>query len=141
MNLEITELIQQRRPKISQSSVRTYRSLLFTLYETVCGNKSNLTFDEFLKKEKEILDVVKGYPLARAKTCLSALLIVSGNDAFRRDMIELSEKDKAQLEKQEATDKQKDNWVTQDEIREKWSNLYSIAKPMLDGKTSPDFVF
>jgi hypothetical protein len=121
--------------------VRTYRSLLATLYDTICGDKSNVSFHDFLKREKEILEIVKTYPLARAKTCLSALFIVSGNDAFRRDMIKLCETDTEQQEKQEASEKQKDNWVTQNEIREKWSNLYSIAKPMLDGKINPDFVF
>jgi hypothetical protein len=141
MNLEITKQIQERRPNITQSSVRTYRSLLATLYDTICGDKSNVSFHDFLKREKEILEIVKTYPLARAKTCLSALFIVSGNDAYRRDMIELCDKDKEQLERQEASEKQKDNWVSQNEIREKWFNLYSIAKPMLDGKTNPDFVF
>jgi hypothetical protein len=141
MNLEIIELIKQKRPNITPSSVRTYRSLLKTLYDTVCGDKSNVNFNDFLKREKEILQTVKTYPLARAKTCLSALFIVSGNEVFKRDMIKMCETDTEQLEKQEATDKQKDNWVSQSEIREKWTNLYTLAEPMLDGKTNPDFVF
>ena len=58
MNLEIVELIKQKRPNITPSSVRTYRSLLKTLYDTVCGDKSNVNFNDFLKREKEILEIV-----------------------------------------------------------------------------------
>ena len=75
MNSEITNLIRHKRPNITASSVRTYRSLLSTLYDTVCG-KSNVPLDDFLKREKEILDALKSYPLSRAKTTLSALYIV-----------------------------------------------------------------
>jgi hypothetical protein len=141
MNLELTELIQARRPNISLSSVRTYRSLLSTLYDTICGSKSNVSFDEFLKKEKDILDELKKYPLARAKTTLSALYIVSNNDAYKRDMLKLCAEDTEQQEKQESTAKQKANWITQEEIKEKYNALAKIALPMLNGKSVPDFLY
>ena len=116
---QLSQLIQQKRPNISTSSVRTYRSLLKSLYSTVC-KKDELPLKDFLAKEKEILKEISTYPLARAKTSLSALYIVTGNDAYRRDMIELCKEDNDNIVKQEATEKQKENWVSQEEIKAKW---------------------
>jgi hypothetical protein len=95
----------------------------------------------FLTQEKVILKQLSEYPIPRAKTTLSALFIVSGNDAYRSSMVDLCKEDNEVQLKQEATEKQKESWITQEDVKEKWEELYKKAKPMLEKKANPDFTF
>jgi len=82
---EIKNLIIKKRPNLSEQSIRTYTSLLKGIYSNVFPNKN---FDEENFNEvHKILHYIHEIPVNRRKTTLSALVIITNNDAYRKVML------------------------------------------------------
>jgi hypothetical protein len=90
MSQELKELIKERRPKISDSSIRTYTSLLLNLNKKINEGKDNY-IQIFNKKSKEvIIEYINeniNSPQSK-KTLLSALYIITGLKDYHTSMIE-----------------------------------------------------
>ncbi len=119
---ELKKVIKEKRPNISQSSVNTYYSILSNLYKKVFG-KLSFDINKFEDTDK-ILSFLKDIPSPKRKTILSALVIITNDKKYRDLMLEdIQEYNKESLN-QEMNDKQKENWITSDEI----SNIYKEYK-------------
>lgn len=113
MNI-IEETITKNRPNISKSSLKTYESILRNLYINVYDD-SDYKIKNFDNDEK-ILNYLKGLPVNKRKTILSALVVITDNKHYRDQMLDDIKEYNKNTSKQEKTEAQNDNWVNNDDI-------------------------
>lgn len=118
--MDLKEYIKSKRESLSDSSLTTYASLLKNLYIKVFGNDKKMDFDNFNKVEP-ILEYLKDFSPNRRKTTLSALVIITDNKKYRDLMLDDVKKYNGEISKQEKTETQKENWLTQDELNEMYN--------------------
>ena len=123
--MTLAEFIKEKRPKLSQSSVNTYVSLIRRLFKNVFPKDDDIDTDKLISHKEEVVEYLKNTlkPKGRA-TMLAAIVVVTDKDEAYRDMMMKDLKDKSiETDKQEMTDKQRANWLTQDAIRERLDEL------------------
>lgn len=118
----VKDAIIKERPKLSESSVKTYTSILNSLHSKIFGKGVDTHLDDF-KETKKILDFLKDVPPNRRKTTMSALVILTNEKPYRDQMNEDVLDYNHQISKQECTETQKDNWVTPEHIRSVFNDL------------------
>ena len=131
--MDIKKLLKEKRPSLSDSSLNTYASTLNNLYKKVFKDKE-IDVNKFDDVET-IMEHLKDIPANKRKSILSALVVITNNGKYREMMIGDITAYKADIDKQEKTDDQKDNWVSQDEIKEIYLKLKKVADPLLKKKT------
>lgn len=117
---KIKDTIKQNRPKLSEGSIKTYSSTLNNLHKKL----EFKSFDDFYKKEKEIIEFLKDKEPQNRKTIYASLIVLldkldDANDAvkeYRKIMMDDGHKSLAFEFKQEMTDKQAENWITYDDV-------------------------
>jgi hypothetical protein len=95
------------------------------------GEKKDIDVSFFSKEYKKILDYLKDVDPVKRKTTLSALVVVCDGDVcehYRNPMMDDIKIAKSISIEQKMTDKQKENWVTQDQVREKFDSMYDALK-------------
>lgn len=123
--MTLADFIKEKRPKLSQSSVNTYCSLIRRLYKQVFPKDEEIDTDKLISHKDEVIEYLKNglKPKGRA-TMLAAIVVCTDKDEAYRNMMLKDIKDKeAETDKQELTDKQKANWLTQDAIKERLDEL------------------
>jgi hypothetical protein len=143
----ITKMIKDNRPNISDSSLLTYVSLLNSLYKSLF--KNDKSFDEkAFNKTDDVLEHIKDRGLASKKTILSALYVLTNNEKYRDHMITDATKYNTEQKEQKLTEKQRENWVSQDEIKEVFNKYKTTAdylvkemksRPLTNKLTSKEF--
>jgi integrase len=129
----LKEVILSKRPNLSKQSVATYSSILKNLFEKVFPNEAMDT--EKFQDTKKILETLKKQEPTSRKTTLSALLIVTNNADYRKQMLEDIEEYNKQQHKQEANSKQSESWVEGEEIRKLLTALEKEAKLLYKKET------
>jgi hypothetical protein len=82
---DILEALKKNRPNLSESSLKTYCSLLCSLYRTLEGENGL----EFFNDVDKILDHIKTFDKAQTrKTILSCLFVLTGDETYRDEMHE-----------------------------------------------------
>ena len=107
--MDIKKLLKEKRPSLSDSSLNTYASTLNNLYKKVFKDKE-IDVNKFDDVET-IMEHLKDIPANKRKSILSALVVITNNGKYREMMIGDITAYKADIDKQEKTDDQKDNWV------------------------------
>ena len=123
--MTLAEFIKQKRPNLSPSSINTYTSLIRRLYKQVFPKDENIDTDKLLSHKDEVIEYLKNglKPKGRA-TMLAAIVVCTYKDeAYRNMMLKDIKTKEAETDKQELTDKQKANWLTQDAIKERLEEL------------------
>lgn len=124
--MSLEEIIKERRPNISKSSIKTYSSILRNLYKKVF-NRDDFVIDDF-EKSKEILKHLQTLEPNKRKTILSALVVITDNKDYRSQMLEDIKDYNKEQSKQVKSDKQEKNWVSQDEVDSLFNELEKTAK-------------
>jgi hypothetical protein len=119
--MDLKTAIHEKRPNLSQSSITTYSSILRNLYKKVFDDK-DIDLKKFDETNK-ILAFLKDMPPNKRKTILSALVIMTDDKKYRELMLEDIKDYTKDIEKQEKTETQKDNWVEADTIKTLWDSL------------------
>jgi integrase len=129
----IKEELKKKRSNLSDSSIKTYTSILRNIHKKVFPNQeiANSNFNNC----REILEHLKDVPSNKRKTILSALVVLTDKDEYRERMNDDVKDYNNQIEKQEMTETQKENWITTDEIKVIFKALEDDAK-MLYRKTN-----
>lgn len=127
--MDFLDFIKDKRPNLSASSVKTYNSVLSSLYKKVFGyNKGDSVDNEmFSKKSKDILNFLKDLPPNRRKTILSALVVITDKKDYRDAMLEDINNYNADIKKQEKTETQRDSWVEDGELNTIFNDLKKNA--------------
>jgi integrase len=120
--VSISDLIKEKRPNLNEKSIKTYTSILKTISKDLVMKD----LKDF-KKTKEILEYLKDMPGSIRKTRLSALLVITGDDKFKEQMlkdINNYNKDKKNGNKNE---KETEAWMTKQEIEKIFTSLKKRA--------------
>lgn len=120
--MEIKSAIIAARPNLSESSVKTYVSILKNLYEKLYPSDKEVDIKKFDDDEK-VLEFFKNIEPTKRKTYLSALFVISKNDKYHDQMLNDIKVYSAEESSQLMSESQKKNWMTQSEIDE-YINLY-----------------
>ncbi len=123
------EFLKEKRENLSNSSINTYSSILRSLYKKVFGD--GLIEPKKFDQTKTIINHLQDMPSNKRKTILSALVIVSGKKEYRDLMMNDINEYKKDMSKQEKSEAQEENWLTQDEIQAKLKELAKIAAPLM----------
>ena len=140
MNQEILKVIKEKRPTISDSSLKTYESIIRNLYKKVF-NDDLYDLNKFNTESDKVLAFLNETSSNKRKTILSALVVITHNINYRDKMIEdIKEYNKTEA-KQEKTEKQKDNWVETDEITNLKNKLEKVSNLLYkkEFKTPSDY--
>lgn len=107
--MNIKSIIKQNKPNISESSVKTYNSILTNLYQHVYGDDEYST--EGFNDTKSIMKYLQDYEPKRRKTILAALVVLTDNKKYRDLMLSDIESAQINSHQQEKTEKQKENFI------------------------------
>jgi integrase len=111
----LTEVIKEKRPHLSDSSLRTYKSILTNLYRKCYPSDNEIKLDKF-DNEKLIMEHLKDIPFSKRKTTLAALVVLTGNKEYNKLMSsDISEYNDKQL-LQEKDGKFADNMIPFSEV-------------------------
>jgi len=130
----LREFIHEKRPTLTPASVNTYDSILRNTYKRVFPGDTLFHVEKFNEAEK-FLEHLKDVPSNKRKTTLSALFVVSKDNAYRALMMEDIHAYQAEIGKQEKTPSQEANWVSQADIKEVWNQLKDEATFLYKKKT------
>ena len=136
-SVKLKEFLKDKRESLSASSVNTYTSVLRGMHKEIFGT-SDVDKDN-LDRSKYILDEMKDWPIPRKKTVLSALVVATNGlpqEAYRKVMMESLEQYRKEISGNEMTDKQRENWVTKEEIEKTLKHKEKEAKAIIK-KGSP----
>jgi integrase len=131
--MTLKEDIKKQRPKLSEGSLNTYASLLKSLYNNVFDSK-DVDLERFNKDDDKIIKHLEDLPPNKRKTILSALLVVTSNDKYKKLMMGDIKEYSNEIKKQEKTETQKKNSISNDEIKSKWNELREEAEHLYKKK-------
>ena len=126
--MNIKEYIKNKRSTLSKSSIDTYNSILVNLYKSVF-DKDEINTDDF-NDSKKILKHLDTLPNNKRKTILSALVVITDNDDYRKQMLKDIDDFNTDINKQEKTETQKNNWIDTLDINELYSDLKKTAQAL-----------
>ena len=124
----IADKIASNREKLSASSLKTYVSILFNLHKHL--NSSSSTLDFFEEEEQAILDYLKDAPPKSRKSVLSALFVLTNNPSYREKMLDDCKLVNSQYKEQKKDTRERDNWISVDDIKVKYNDLLDKVKAM-----------
>lgn len=136
--MNIKKELKELRPNLSEGSLKTYTSILKNLHKKVFENKDIEKSD--FNESRRILTHLQDMPANKRKTILSALVVMTDKNEYREMMNgDVSDYNK-EIQKQEKSETQQDNWIETDQIREVFDKLENDAKILFkkSNKTNAD---
>ena len=129
MSKSIIDLLKENRPTLSESSLKTYNSILSNLYKKVFPDKS-LDLGKF-SESKKFLTFLKDYDGSKRKTYLSALVVLCPKcDDYRELMNKDGQEYNAKQKLQNKTEKEEENWINQEDLTTIYNGLEEEAKKL-----------
>ena len=129
MREELAKIIKEKREKISDSSVRTYVSLLTNLNLKLNGGKDNyLSF--FHNNASKIIEYIEGLKSNQSKkTLYSALFIVTGLEQYHAQMLENASKVNEFYKQQKTLEHREEQKKTSvEQLRAKYDEYLAILQ-------------
>lgn len=127
--MDLTKTIRKLKPNITDSSVSTYSQILTSMAKKLNFNGKELDESFFIKNQKRILELLKDKSISTRKTALSALILICNDGDCKEKLRDLLKVDVDEYNKnakeQAKNDKQKKNWLSQEQIQEKYEELKS----------------
>lgn len=112
--MDIAEILKKNRPELSVSTLKTYTSILKSIHKRIFeGDMKMANFE----RVNDIVEDLKEKPVSTRKTALSALYVLTNNKKYNDLMREGIEEYKNDVDKREMSDKQKDAFKSQEDIR------------------------
>lgn len=122
----IKTTIKNNKPDISDSSIKTYSSILKNIYLKIF-NDSDIDISKFDETDK-ILDYLKTMTPNRRKTVLSSLVVITDNKAYRDLMLKDINQYNEDISHQDKTEAQKASWVEKEEVENILNELRDNAE-------------
>jgi hypothetical protein len=121
---ELTKIIKDKRPTLSEGSLKTYTSILKSLHKKIWGGEIKVKdFDD----SKKVLEFLKELPANKRKTLLSALVVITDDANYRKQMMEDVSDYNKEINTQTKSDTQKENWVDTKDVKLIYDNLKKNA--------------
>jgi len=117
----LAKRIRHNRPSITDSSVKTYVSLLSNMYYREHSRDEPIDLSYF-QNAPHIMEVLKDKPPQTRKTVLASIVVLNGEDnkqeLLEKQMKEDVSKSNEEINKQTKTQKQADNWESYDTVKQ-----------------------
>ena len=133
----ISQKIQQNRPNLGVSSVKTYVSILSNLHKNLKASDDTLGW--FSDDEKKIMEFLSEKPSQTRKSVLSALFVLTGKDAYRELMLKDCGVVNAQYKEQKKSVKETQNWITVEQIHEIYQGLLGKVQAIFKKSVVGDY--
>jgi hypothetical protein len=134
----IHDTLKKNRPKLSLSSLKTYTSIISSLYKRL--NASGNPIDFFSNNATRVINDLKDMDGGARKTKLAGLVSLMGNhksaDAYRDVMLQDIHNYDTQQKDGRMSASQKENWVSWDEVKQLYESKALEAKHLLSKKTT-----
>jgi len=134
------EHIKKMRPKLSESSLKTYCNILRNLYKDIFNGDFHI--EPLLKEPEKVLKHLESVKYNVRKTILSALVAISEGvtqTKYRKQMLEDAQRYNALQKQNIMTDSQKENWMPWSEIenhleslKKKYYYIFKEKKPKME---------
>lgn len=131
---DIKALIKEKRPKLADSSITTYTSILKSTYKKVFGEKAEIDLAN-LKDTEVMLNALEDTPPSKRKTILSALFITTEIPLYRELMMKDSQAYAKEISQNKKTEAQAENWVEPEDIEAVLNKLEADAKAIYKKQT------
>ena len=131
---QLREIITTNRPTLKDNTVKSYISILKTVYHQVYPDDSTINIDKYQNTEKFLDYLMENFDPSVRKQYLSTLVVLTENDEYREQMM----KDVGWVndhQTHEPNQKQKDNFLTATQINALLKTLKSQVKPIYDNKS------
>ena len=146
---ELRKQLKDNRPKISDSSIRTYSSIVSNLYRYMNDDLHKSldgALEFFEKNPKKVLEYLKDKEGSKRKTILAALVVLTGHkenvsEQYRKTMLDDAHKYNDGEKDQKKSESQEKNWITQEELKKIYDELQKDTKNLLtkESITPADF--
>lgn len=134
--MNFTDDIKATRPKISLGSLKTYNSLLRSIYKGAFGADDKPNPKLFTSKSADVLQYLSTKPYNTRKTYLAALVAIAPTvEAYQTEMMLDIRKHTEETNKGELTTKLEESAITADEIRAITADLKQNADALFQKKT------
>ena len=118
------EHLKKMRPKLSESSLKTYCNILRNLYKDVF--KDEFHYEPLIKESEKVLKHLEHVKYNVRKTILSSLVAISEGvvqNKYRKQMLEDAQKYNALQKQNIMTDAQRENWMSWKDVEEHLDTL------------------
>jgi len=113
---ELKEIIIKNRPTLKENTIKSYCSILKSVYHQVYPEDKSIDILKFNDTKKFIDYLMEHYDPSVRKTYLSTLVVLTENDVYREQMMEDVVSTQEMKSDNLMNDKQKENQVTKKEI-------------------------
>ena len=118
---DIKEILKEKRPNLSKTSLNTYASTLTNLHKKVFKDQE---FDPVnFNKTQEITQYLKDFPPNKRKSILASLVVISDQKDYRDLMLDDIKEYNKEQSKQKKTLAQEESWVSQEDVDKKHKEL------------------
>lgn len=126
--MDLKEVIKKARPTLSDSSITTYNSILKNLHKKVFGEGAGKIDLEDFENSNKILNHLETTEPNKRKTILSALVVICKDPKPYRTLMLTDIKDyNKEVNAQEKSDEQKENWIEQEQLQSVYETLKKEA--------------
>jgi len=126
---DLKEILKEKRPNLSKTSLNTYASTLTNLHKKVF---IDIPFDiENFNKTQDILNYLKDIPPNKRKSILASLVVISDKKEYRDIMLEDIKEYNKETAKQKKTLNQEESWVSQEDVDKKHKEMEGKWKLLL----------
>ena len=133
---ELKQTLITNRPKLSAGSIRTYVSILKNLFYKHHDKETPIQLKWFHNQDT-IIKHLEEYEPKKRKTILASLIVLCGEKDCKKYSALMDEDMKVAKKidlEQNKTDKQKENWIDYDKIKELYDAMFSETKKSLFGR-------
>lgn len=131
--MDLAKTLKECRPNITDSSIKTYKSVLTNLFKKCYPDEKEMSLDLFNNHE-HFLKKLMEEPYNKRKSKLSALVVLTGNTHYQKQMME----DKEELNKdninQTKNEKQEEAMIPMTEVDDIYKQYEMNAKAHLSKK-------
>jgi hypothetical protein len=113
---QLREIITEKRPTLKDTTIKSYISILKSVYHQVYPEDKSIDVLKFNDTKKFLDYLMNNFDPSVRKTYLSTLVVLTENDEYRTQMMEDVVSTQEMKENNEMNDKQKENQVTKKEI-------------------------
>jgi len=130
--MSIQEILRKNKPDVKESSIKTYSNIV----GKIC-KRLDLEFSPtvFIDNKSKVMNYLKDVPISTQRSVISAIIAIHEDEEYQILLNQANADYNAEKSTGEATQKEKDNWVSQDEIKDKLIELKGLVKSTLSKKT------
>jgi len=130
--MSIQEILRKKKPDVKESSIKTYSNIV----GKIC-KRLDLEFSPtvFIDNKSKVMNYLKDVPISTQRSVISAIIAIHEDEEYQILLNQANADYNAEKSTGEATQKEKDNWVSQDEIKDKLIELKGLVKSTLSKKT------